>query len=81
MLLAEIRLFANAFTPIYHVVLGDVFGMKQVAAMFRKVGEIRVAPATWPMASAIKEEHWMPRVWLLPFWANDDAHAPPDLAS
>jgi len=72
MLVAEIRLFANTFTPIYHVVVGDVFGMEKVAAMDRKVGEITVAPAaTW--TSAVKQEHWMPSVWPLPFWANDDA--------
>ena len=72
MLVAEIRLSANTFTPTYHVVVGDVFGMEKVAAMDRKVGEITVAPAaTW--TSAVKQEHWMPSVWPLPFWTNDDA--------
>jgi hypothetical protein len=39
MLLTEIRLFANASTPTYHVVVGDVFGKEQVAAMLRKLGQ------------------------------------------
>jgi hypothetical protein len=74
MLVAEIRLFANVSTPTYHVVVGDVFGRDKVAAMLEKTeGEITVAPPTWPTASAVKQEHWMPSIWPLPFWANDAA--------
>jgi hypothetical protein len=71
MLVAEIRLFANVSTPTYHVVVGDVLGTEKVAAALRKVGEITVEPVTWPGTSAVKQEHWMPSVWPLPFWAND----------
>jgi hypothetical protein len=78
MLVAEIRLFANAGTPAYHVVVGDVSGRDKVAAMLTKAGDmITVEPVTWPAASAAKQEHWMPRVWPLPFWANDDAQGCP----
>jgi hypothetical protein len=72
MLVAEIRLFADAPTPTYHVIVGDVSGMENIAAMRRKVGEmlITILPATWPAASAVEGEHWMPRVWPLPFWAK-----------
>jgi hypothetical protein len=31
MLVAEIRLFANTFTPTYYIVVGDVFGTEKVA--------------------------------------------------
>lgn len=71
MLVAEIRLFANVSAPTYHVVVGDVFGSEKVAAVLRKVGEITVAPMT--SAPVVEQEHWMPRIWPLPFWANDDA--------
>jgi hypothetical protein len=73
MLVAQIRLFANVATPTYHVVVGDVFGRDKVEAMLRKIGEIMIEPTTWPAASADKQEHWMPSVSPLPFWANDDA--------
>ena len=72
MLVAEIRLFANVATPTYHVVVGDVFGEEKVAAIVRLEGVI-VEPATWPAASTEKQDHWMPSVSPLPFWANDDA--------
>jgi hypothetical protein len=72
MLVAEIRLFANVATPTYHVVVGDVFGGEKVAAIVRMEGII-VEPATWPVAPTEKQDHWMPIVSPLPFWANDDA--------
>jgi hypothetical protein len=68
-LVTEIRLFANAPTPTYHALVGDVFGTEKVVAMLRKLGEmITIAP--WPVASAVEQEHWMPRVWPLPFWGK-----------
>src|SRR5262245_45419842 len=79
MLVAEIRLFANISAPTYHVIVGDVFGSEKVAAMLRKVGEITVAPMT--SVPVMEQEHWMPRIWPLPFWANDDAQGRPDVAS
>jgi hypothetical protein len=72
MLVAEIRLFANVSTPTYHVVVGDVFGREKVAAIVRKEGII-VEPATWPAASTVKQDHWMPNISPLPFWASEDA--------
>jgi hypothetical protein len=62
MLAVEIRLFANVSTPTYHVIVGDVFGMEKIAAMLSRVGEITIAPATWPAASAVEQEHWEPRI-------------------
>jgi len=81
MLVAEIRLFANVATPTYHVVVGDVFGRDKVEAMRRKFGEITIEPTTWPAASAVKQQHWMPSVSPLPFWANDECAERPDVAS
>jgi len=75
MLVTEIRLFATAGTPTYHVVVGDVLGTEKVAAMLRKAGEITVAPMT--SAPVVEQEHWMPSIWPLPFWANDDAQGVP----
>jgi HNH endonuclease len=71
MLVTEIRLFANVGTPTYHVVVGDVIGNEKVAAMLTKAeGMITVEPVTWPAASGDKSDHWMPRVWPLPFWGK-----------
>jgi HNH endonuclease len=68
MLVTEIRLFANAGTPTYHVVVGDVIGNEKVVAMLTKAGAmITVEPITLPAASGDKSEHWMPNVWPLPF--------------
>jgi hypothetical protein len=75
MLVAEIRLFANVSTPTYHVIVGDVFGIEKVVSMLRKLGEITVAPMT--SAPVVEQEHWMPRIWPLPFWTNDDAQDVP----
>jgi hypothetical protein len=38
LLIAEIRLFANLHTPTYHVVIGDVYGNKNIAAALKKSG-------------------------------------------
>jgi hypothetical protein len=76
MLVTEIRLFANAGAPTYHVVVGDVIGNEKVAAMLTKAeGMITVEPMT--SAPVVEQEHWMPRIWPLPFWANDDAQGVP----
>jgi hypothetical protein len=42
MLLAEIRLFSNLHTPIYHVVVGDVRGAGSVEALLKKLGPLRL---------------------------------------
>src|SRR5262249_47139038 len=72
MLVAEIRLFANTPSPTYHVIVGDIYGMENIAAVQRKVGGmlITILPATWPAASAVERGNWTPRVWPLPFWAG-----------
>ena len=71
MLVAEIRLFANAGTPTYHVVVGDVIENEKIAAMLTKAkGMITVEPVTLPAASGDKSDHWMPHVWPLPFWGK-----------
>ncbi len=64
MLLAEIRLFANNGTPIYHVVVGDMNGRDKVAAMVEKLGPDAVMED--PFARG--DNHMTPRVWPLPFW-------------
>jgi hypothetical protein len=64
MLMAEIRLYANNGTPIYHVVVGDVNGSKQVTAMLEKLGPDAITED--PFARG--DSHMAPRVWPLPFW-------------
>jgi hypothetical protein len=64
MLMAEIRLFANKVTPVYHVVVGDVSGSKQVAAMHEKLGPDAMVED--PLARS--DIHLAPRAWPLPFW-------------
>jgi hypothetical protein len=80
MLVTEIRLFANAYTPIYHVVVGDVFGMENVAAVLEKIGGLVGVPISTIATAPTKQEHWTPSVWPLPFWSihaarprNDEA--------
>ena len=70
MLVAGIRLFANAGTPTYHVVVGDVLGIGNVATVLKKIGEIIVLQADWPQGKPMSQDHWSPGVWPLPFWAN-----------
>ncbi len=65
MLMTEIRLFADNGTPIYHVVVGDVSGSKQVAAMHEKLGP-DAAIIEDPLAR--RDNHLAPRAWPLPFW-------------
>lgn len=70
-IVAEIRLFANAHTPTYHVVVGDVVGRERVAIVKNKL------EASWMVelpdqfdspGDPPEEHHWMPRIWPLPFW-------------
>jgi hypothetical protein len=73
MLLAEIRLFSNLHTPIYHVVVGDVRGAGSVEALLKKLGPIEVAgPRNPPISSETSslDTHWIPRVSPLPFWTE-----------
>ena len=66
-LVAEIRLYANAHTPVYHVVVGDVLGDENVAAALRKLdGETTVLSPRSFMSNARPPDHWFPRVWPLP---------------
>jgi hypothetical protein len=80
MLVAEIRLFANAHTPTYHVVVGDVFGEENVGTTLGKLVEITVAPVASPAVSPIEQDHWMPQAWPLPFWLNHDPDRRADAA-
>ena len=71
MLLAEIRLFANAHTPTYHAVIGDVIGEANIVSILKKLGDISVAqmPDSAGSGRGLPDNaHWMPRVWPLPFW-------------
>jgi HNH endonuclease len=69
-LVAEIRLYANAHTPAYHVVVGDVLDRENVAAALRKLdGEkITISPLSF-MSNSPPRSHWLPRVWPLPLVA------------
>lgn len=75
MLLAEIRLFANAATPTYHAVVGDVSGAANVAAVLKKIGEISIEPIDRLSATSSKRDHWKPRLWPLPFWKREEANS------
>jgi hypothetical protein len=74
MLIAEVRLYANAHTPTYHVVVGDVIGRERVAVAWQKIGEGEVVQYS---AAALSENRrpeerppWMPQIWPLPFWTE-----------
>src|SRR5262249_21178306 len=73
MLLAEIRLFANAHHPTYHVVVGDVTGADNIAKVLAKIGEIMILPTQSSTAAPAAGHHWSPSVWPLPFWTHGDA--------
>lgn len=66
MLLAEVRLYANNGTPIYHVVVGDVTGREQVAAMVEKLGPDTKVDEGFERGGG----HMTPRMWPLPFWRS-----------
>ena len=73
MLVAEVRLYANAHTPTYHVVVGDVVGRDRVAAVWQKIGDGEID--AYPAASSLNgirpgQPHWMPQTWPLPFWTE-----------
>jgi hypothetical protein len=71
MIIAEVRLYANLQTPIYHVLVGDVRGQASVAAVLKKLGEIQLTVITPSLPSDTKTlegDHCMPSVWPLPFW-------------
>ena len=69
MLLAEIRLYANLYTPTYHAVIGDIWGADKIAAALTKIGPITILGMQSGLPSN-DDSHWMPRVWPLSFWAN-----------
>jgi hypothetical protein len=69
-LVAEIRLYANAHAPVYHVVVGDVLGRENVSAALRKLeGEKIAISALSFMSNSPPRSHWLPRVWPLPLAA------------
>jgi hypothetical protein len=70
MILTEVRLYANNSTPMYHVVVGDVTGKDNVAAVSAKLGDVETRVLTPSHASSDDSPHWMPRMWPLPFWMN-----------
>jgi hypothetical protein len=71
MIIAEVRLYANLPTPTYHVVVGDVIGKAEVAAVLAKIGEIELTAsptAVLPRNVWSEDHHWMPAIWPLPSW-------------
>jgi hypothetical protein len=69
MLVAEIRLYANAHTPIYHVVVGDAVGTEKVAVALEKMKPFHVS-ALNTIGLSGKLKHWEPTVNPLPFWSK-----------
>ena len=71
MIVSEVRLFANAHTPIYHVVVGDVCGPDEVARLLNKLGPgtITLSPEVGGGTAFGSQEHSMPEVRPLPFWS------------
>lgn len=59
LVLAQIRLFGNNATPIYHVVVGEVRGPASALALMGKYG----GQIERPGGPERKLEHWEPRVW------------------
>jgi hypothetical protein len=62
----EVRLFANAETPTYHVIVGDVIGPHAVSYALAKLGEISILTLD-NLNISIKSDdaHWMPKTWPL----------------
>jgi hypothetical protein len=72
MLLAEIRLFANLYTPTYHAVVGDIRGAENIRAVLDKAGPVTITEMKSGRPHDVSSnDHWMPRVWPLPFWAGE----------
>jgi len=69
MLVALIRLYANAHSPAYHAVVGDVAGAENVTRVMRKLGRTDNEPAA-AVGKSSQPEHWWPQVLPLPFWTG-----------
>jgi hypothetical protein len=67
MLIAEVRLYANNFTPLYHVVVGEVEGRTKVATVMHKLG--REGAEISPLMGN-RSTHWSPALWPLPYWSG-----------
>ena len=68
-LMAEVRLYANAQTPTYHVVVGDVIGRDKVTEVIRKLepGDFVSCDSISVLKDDAKSSsHWMPNQWPLP---------------
>lgn len=68
-LLAEIRLYANLHSPIYHVVVGDVVGEDRVSLAWDKLEGIETFLRFLPHSKNLglsRQPHWAPHHWPLP---------------
>lgn len=68
-LIASIRIIASSHTPVYHVIVGDVTGKKNVRYVREKLiatYTVVIPDDTSSVQNPIDEHHWMPRVWPLP---------------
>ncbi|MBZ9993150.1 HNH endonuclease [Mesorhizobium sp. BH1-1-4] len=68
-LLAEIRLYANNHTPIYHVMVGDAVGEAATSAIWEKLGDVPASPMSLLHSTPddrSKPPHWIPHAWPLP---------------
>ncbi len=66
LLIAEIRLYANVHSPVYHVVVGRVRGPERVAHALGKVQAtciVAVTDANLYAPPMDDKFHWLPRVW------------------
>jgi hypothetical protein len=71
LLVAEIRLFANCHTPVYHVIIGTVTGRERVTRVTRKIEATYSVTIENPITyKPIQDDkfHWMPRLWPLPIF-------------
>jgi hypothetical protein len=62
-LIAEVRLYANAHTPTYHIVVGKVTDKEAVARVQQKLGEGVDAPLA--PGNATPGAPWLPTRWPL----------------
>ncbi len=69
LLIAEIRILANNHTPVYHVVVGDVYGSENVKSVRDKANatyDVVIPDDAKGHQNPGHEHHWMPRIWPIP---------------
>jgi len=75
LIMAEVRLLADNYTPEYHVVVGDVTGKEAVSRVLNKIEatcSVRIPDGTNGAQNPENQFHWMPRIWPLPICNNEE---------